>query len=455
MGAPVEPARARPARDMSIQAHLRHLPIVACLAAAGMGPFALLCCADLGQLDSGGGMDGAVDVPRVDTQSDREKDRAIIDRATLDGSADGPLSLGVTTTLAAGGYHTCAIRDGGVYCFGDNGSEQVSPGATCDGGDCFKPVQVVLDASSAAVEVTGGVVHTCALLADGTAWCWGDNTVGELGLGGVMSTIVIGPLDTSERLVRIAAGDHDTCAVGVGGDVLCWGTNTSGQLGTGDEVNRGSPTRVPSLKGVVDVGLGQSFTCALLSDGGVECWGSDPIGTLTCDAGALCSLTPVPVAGLDGVDGGARALAVGLVHACVLMADSTVRCWGGSPHGELGDGTFTPRAAAAPVQYTLSSGPVDNAVAISAGVFSSCAVLRDGGVACWGLQGFNGQDENAIRIGISRVARVALGSYEVTACVLFADGGISCAGDNSHGALGRTDCIMSSGCPLEPVVGLP
>src|SRR5437016_8031246 len=90
--------------------------------------------------------------------------------------------------VAARGYHSCALLgDGTVRCWGRNVDGQLGDGTTaplnCSPGSCGSsaPVQVVGITSAAAV-IAGGY-HTCALLADGTAWCWGRSDDGQLGNG--------------------------------------------------------------------------------------------------------------------------------------------------------------------------------------------------------------------------------------------------------------------------------
>jgi alpha-tubulin suppressor-like RCC1 family protein len=89
--------------------------------------------------------------------------------------------------------------------------------------------------------VTAGGVHTCALTRDGTAWCWGRNTYGQLGDGTtddrMRPTLVAG----ERRFTGIAANGAHTCATAVGGGDFCWGLNLDGQLGDGTRSNQTRP----------------------------------------------------------------------------------------------------------------------------------------------------------------------------------------------------------------------
>jgi alpha-tubulin suppressor-like RCC1 family protein len=146
--------------------------------------------------------------------------------------------------VATGLYHTCAIKqDGSLWCWGGNMSGQlgnssvpVQPnGATSD------PVQV----AGTWVSVAAGESHTCGIMPDQTLWCWGDNSQGQLGTAN----------ETSERepvaiavpghaWAQVATGVTHTCALATDGSLWCWGDNSNGQLGIGSNEWRQSPSRV-------------------------------------------------------------------------------------------------------------------------------------------------------------------------------------------------------------------
>jgi alpha-tubulin suppressor-like RCC1 family protein len=101
-----------------------------------------------------------------------------------------PQADGLTfTAIAAGDFHTCAIADGAVYCWGFGRFGRLGNGDT--GGFRSLPVKVATDADStlsalpADAEVTAisaGSFHTCAV-AGGVASCWGFGSSGRLGNG--------------------------------------------------------------------------------------------------------------------------------------------------------------------------------------------------------------------------------------------------------------------------------
>jgi alpha-tubulin suppressor-like RCC1 family protein len=176
----------------------------------------------------------------------------------------------------------------------------------------------------------------------------------------------------------IAAGAVHTCALLGDNTVACWGYNNRGQLGNGTTTNSASPVVVPNLTAVTAISAGLDFTCALPP---VVCWGANDVGQLG-NGTTVDSLTPV-VVNLGGVAGcasptGAPCLHLGSQHACALLSDGLVDCWGSNTSGQLGNGTPSSYSPT-PVQVSNLSG----VTAISTGAAHSCA-LSNGSLMCWG-----------------------------------------------------------------------
>lgn len=337
-----------------------------------------------------------------------------------------------------------------MLCWGGNYRAQIGTGLSSSmfGGES-SPVPVV--GLTDVVSLALGEQHTCAVLADGTARCWGRNDYGQVGAGFVSPfetpfvstpTQVIG----LSNVVSMSASAATTCAVLADGTARCWGWNAYGQLGDGSTTDRTSPVQVSGLTGVSQLDLGSTHACARLSNGSVRCWGSNSVGQLG-DGSTTSSTTSVSVAGLQNitqVDVGTEGF-----HTCARRNDSTLFCWGSNFYGQLGDGSTTTRPS--PVQ--VSGG--FNAVSVSAGSAHTCAISTSGSLFCWGIAN-SGQlgigavpfgpnpdcpNSNNIRCYTSPQSVAAGTPTMVSAapnstCTLYADLSIKCWGHNGYGQVG-------------------
>ncbi len=307
------------------------------------------------------------------------------------------LATGVRA-ISAGSYHSCAvmITGGGVKCWGENGEGELGNGTTTS---TSTPVDVVGLANVVAINAGGSHVsqkgdphviiaggsHSCALMNNGTAKCWGSNRSGELGNGTTASSTI--PVDVVglTNIVAIASGGYHSCAITSVGGVKCWGKNDEGQLGSGTTTATSTPVDVVGLtSGVIAIVAGGFHTCAIMSGGAVKCWGNNYSGELGngMSGATTNSTTPVNVVGLTG----ATAIVAGELHTCALTSDSRVKCWGNNYSGELGNTSTlnTQTGIATPIEVA----GVTDVVAITAGGHFTFALTRNNGVKGWGYNHF-------------------------------------------------------------------
>jgi alpha-tubulin suppressor-like RCC1 family protein len=226
--------------------------------------------------------------------------------------------------------------------------------------------------------ITNGDQHACALLRDSTVMCWGSGSDGQLGAPDYLGENTSDPVAVEglRDVTAISAKERHTCALLRDGSVECWGYDASQQRDGDPSI----PVPVAGLSGATAITTGSGFSCALLKDGTVQCWGTSDSGGL--GTAAESSETPVTIAGLSGV----TAISTGYVHSCAVISDGTVECWGQNNDGQLGFGDladgfdYTPRYSPAPVIVTGLSG----VTAIAAGENHTCALRSDGTVECWG-----------------------------------------------------------------------
>ena len=289
--------------------------------------------------------------------------------------SDNPVAVsGITDAIAvdAGTLHTCAITGtGSIKCWGENENGQLGIGSTIDQ---LTPTTIV-GITNARVISAGGA-FTCAVLTDDTVRCWGLNTYGQLGDGSVLtrnSPVTVTGLSNVATL-SASWGGH-TCAVLNNGTAKCWGLNSSGQLGNNGTNNSSSPVSVYNLTTAVQITTNQAATCARLSGGTVQCWGNNLVGQLG-DGTNNMRLIPTTVLSLTGVSD----ISSGNGHTCAAFpASKSLRCWGANTYGQIGDGSLTDRNS--PVIINLNS----YADSLGVGGGHSCVIHNDGGsISCWG-----------------------------------------------------------------------
>jgi alpha-tubulin suppressor-like RCC1 family protein len=293
----------------------------------------------------------------------------------------------------------------------------LSPSTTTVG----SPVAFTATASSSAgvagmeVSVAGG--PWWPLLPTGGSTSLGSTSVGFEGHVGLVAT-------------AIASGWWHTCAVLRSGAVACWGDNNQGQLGNGtiDTAATSSvrnPVIVVGLTDAVAVGAGEWHTCAVHSGGTVSCWGFNGSGELG-NGTTTSSATPVTVSGISNAvavsgaidNGGANGAYDG--STCALLGDGTVECWGDNYFGELGNGTTTNSSTPVPVTG------ISTATAIGLGRDQACALLSDGTVECWGES--SGSTPVPVS-GITGAAAISVGDRQ--ACAALEGGTVMCWHDGT------------------------
>lgn len=274
-------------------------------------------------------------------------------------------------SLSAGGRHTCGITRTRrhLYCWGDDFWGQIGRRGRSTAA-VTGPRFVLRDARA----VSAGTDHTCALVGpDRLLYCWGRNHRGQLGLGYASERPETLPTLVFVGARSVAAGRWHTCALSAAGSAaICWGWNDEGAVGTGRESGfEPNPRRVTGggTYRLLDAGGGHS--CGVTGNGALRCWGDDLRGQLglgngggfrpapaavaqgrslrsvSTGTGAVVETAAPPASDLDG-----RRLAA---HTCAVDGDAELLCWGDNSHGQLGDGTRTPRSR--PVRVATPGGP--------------------------------------------------------------------------------------------------
>lgn len=328
------------------------------------------------------------------TRIDRFRPVVVLDEA-------GQVPLQGVRAVTAGDRRTCALlRDGEARCWGDN-----HDGAIGDGTTASRELPTAVSGAGGSghlggvTQIATGHHHTCAVLRNGQARCWGANGAGQAGDGTITSSRLhprtvlngagTGPLT---GVVQIAAGAHHTCARMLSGRVRCWGENENGQVGDGSTADRMLPTLVVDesgtrpLEGVVRIVAGARHSCALLETGQVRCWGFNAGGALGAGVPEPQRRVPVVVSNTTGRQPLTRVvdLAAGLLSTCARLTNAQLRCWGYNRDGNLGDGTRVNRSRPVVVLDPSGTRALSGALQIVVGGYHGCARLGQDQVACWG-----------------------------------------------------------------------
>lgn len=264
--------------------------------------------------------------------------------------------------ISVGWDHACAVlADTTATCWGYNFWGDLGNGLSGVGTNSAVPVRVVgvggIGTLTGVSRISAGGDDSCAVLADTTAVCWGKNDHGELGVSPSTQSarpvrvVGIGGVGLLTGITQIATGLYHSCAVLADASAACWGHGGSGRLGSGATPFSSLPVQVvgiggtDSLTGVAHISVGTDQSCAVLADTTAACWGgndSGQLGNAHSGAGAG-SAAPVAVVGVGGTGtlSGITGLSSGNFITCATLSNTSATCWGHGGNSQLGNGTTT------------------------------------------------------------------------------------------------------------------
>ncbi len=357
------------------------------------------------------------------------------------------VNLSVTQTATGTSWSCARLAIGTAYCWGDNTYGQLGDGTTTSR-TAPAVVRTATGPLTDIVELAGGGSHTCARLTSGQLRCWGINSSGQLGDGTVTTALFPVTVTGIADAAQLAAGSTHTCVRRTSGALACWGSNLFGGLGDGTATDRLTATAVSTVTDAIDLRAGGNYNCARRASGTTWCWGSNASGQI--GDGTFIDRA-VPTRAGSGIDN--LALAVGNNHACVVRATpgSTVQCWGDNTNSRLGDGTSNNRSS------PVTAIGVTSAVDLSLGAPFSCARASTGAVMCWGRnaagQLADGTTVNRSTAVLSLATVTSMDAFANHTCGLDLSNTPVCWGGNGSGQLGD-GTILTRTAPTA-VIGLP
>jgi alpha-tubulin suppressor-like RCC1 family protein len=297
--------------------------------------------------------------------------------------------------VATGESHSCAVSSPGlVYCWGSSDSAQLGVGDTDE-----RRQPAALPFAKLVREVACGGTSCCAIDSDAELWCWGDNLEGKPGQDDLYgSPDVMSPLRVrvaqGTRWRTLAIGQGHVCAIQDDGSLWCWGRNTNGQLGIGLEPGQ---TRVPGRVGSdsdwIAIAAGQHHSCGVRDDGSLWCWGENAFFELAAPDAAMTYPQPREIgAAIEWAS-----VAAGWFHTCAIARDARLFCWGRAIEGQLGqempiEGQLVDLEGVPLAEPGLVVVPVGWRRVVN-GNFHSCGIDVGGATLCWG-------DNSAGQLGV-------------------------------------------------------
>jgi alpha-tubulin suppressor-like RCC1 family protein len=199
--------------------------------------------------------------------------------------------------------------------------------------------------------------------------------------------------------------------------------------------NNGTGGAFVSPGNVKFIAAGDQVACALLNNNTIKCWGHNDHGQLgngTTTTGPVS--TPVQVLGISNAT---TIVSVGW-SSCAILSDATVKCWGQNDYSQVGS------AAGANAPTPVAVPNVSNATALALGWNHSCALISDSTVKCWGRCsekqcGDGASGTNAPPTTVSGVSGVkAISAYDYHTCAIMSDDTVKCWGQTNLGTAATT-----------------
>ncbi|WII72087.1 hypothetical protein QJS83_16620 [Bdellovibrio sp. 22V] len=278
------------------------------------------------------------------------------------------------TKIGSGYHHRCFINDGAAYCWGQNGKGQIGVGGYAS--HVTTPT-LVPGLDSGVTDIAGGSYHTCAIKW-GTVYCWGDNSTYQMGKGGSATYDTPQSVSLPITPVMLSIGANNTCAVSAAGTAYCWGEGVSGSMGMGNTATWINPTLSTHITGVISITSSPLMNVRCFNNGTrMKCVGSNGWRQIGNSA-ATANIYTVPQE-VEIPSAPSSMASSGFAHVCGVFNGSAY-CWGsvGLNMGLLGNGT-----AGGSATPQLVSNVVPPVSEISASTYQTC-LTDQVGTKCWG-----------------------------------------------------------------------
>ena len=332
--------------------------------------------------------------------------------------------------------HNMVLKTTGrLFGWGDNSYRQIGSNASTN--PTMTPVSVA-GAVKTFCKIAAGNNYTIAISNRGRLWAWGNNGNNQLGDNTTTQrntpVSVLGAIKTFCEISLATQGTH-TLAIDKNGRLWAWGANNFGKLGDNSVTQRATPVSVAGgVKTFCKIGGGNNHSNAIDKNGRAWSWGANFSGQLG-DNSSTSKITPISVLGAVKTF---CQIATGQQHVIVIDKNGRSWGWGQNNYGQLGDNSTTNRST--PVSVL---GVVKTFCQISAGIYHSAGIDKNGKAWCWGYND-NGQLGDGTQVskrtpisvyGTKTFCRIQTAFYHTIA--VDSSGNVWSWGEGTYGLLGN------------------
>ena len=384
------------------------------------------------------------------------------------GEAMGPITLNYTSLTNANAASTvfgnqqisvgkttnCIIlQNQSLMCWGGGQDGEVGVGNTSL---TTIPTWIDFGFDVAVSTVSNGDKTTCAILTNGSLYCWGQIH----GATPSSTTPKYIDLPTGRTAIGVSVAERNTCVLLENASISCIGSGSDGVNGDGSSSLSfagyvgDSYVQLPTGRTAVSVSMGYRHGCAVLDNGSAVCWGLAGNGQL---GNGDLSGSSVPAYVNMPTGSTMQAISVGYKSACAILGNGSVYCWGLGSRGELGQGYQDHNSKTSPHFVDLGTGrsavAIDTSLSYGNGYYGhACAVLDNGSMKCWGSNYDLAYAPNSLRsISANPLGNgtpiinnpwasedvIAVGTGTGYTCIVYASGTMTCQGRGDGGALGN------------------
>lgn len=278
--------------------------------------------------------------------------------------------------ISANNSQTCGIKDDkSIQCYGFKDYKQIVGNELLENNMSENKILNWL-------KVSTGFDNACSISENNQLWCWGENTVGQIGndvkTEGTEYNKNSPPVKVDDSNWKfISLNRRHTCGIKADNSLWCWGSNLYGQLGINSKLINDNNIREPVL---VDdsiwesISLGEIASCGLKSDNSLWCWGHIDFSLSNSYTDKITE--PIAIKNYQF-----KQIVVGDCYGgyyiCGIKEDQTLWCWGKNDNGQLGDGSIVDRSE--PVQIGR-----DKWKTVVTGWNHTCGIKADNSLWCWG-----------------------------------------------------------------------